>query len=759
MIITEQKEKLVEKINVDDADSRSMGIDEDSTALLMKFLSKNIYSDGVGSCIREYVSNAIDSTVNAGTNKNVIVKLESIDWNSHRFIVQDFGLGLDQDDVDNVISKYLKSTKRMDNKALGSFGLGMKSGLSVSSSFVFEGIKNGVKRVWMMYEDATENKIDKLSENPSTEPNGVKIIVDYNRSKYGEFEKKVKQQLVYFKNVDITIYGQPYPTNVLFENDMLVYSERSNMEMNISFSGVFYPIDWDKLGIEEVRLPFGVKIGLDEGVLPTINRETLMYSVETKELIVSKINQIKKFVLDEYNNSIPDEFDTLVQYYKFTKEDTEKITLNDFKIDISKFIIDLDEGEQECIKKPGLANCFYINPEYLVSGTLTFGNYITKMKRIWGKRWQYDESVQLRHFFEEGYSVHLISKNVTLSGYYKKFLQEQGRYFITKEKEYSLREYKRILDLNNHPKSVWRDVIKEFQFFQNQIISTLTIDYRNINESPEYFQFRETFKKERAYTSKKRVIENGEFAVDKLDISLRGVRSVVSKKEALSNIILTKSKKRTYIFTNDNKDIAKDIYSALKGRVNIYLVSNKHISKIEKNKKVMIFSSVETIETVKNLKDIKKMATAYLFDKILRKYNILSKAHDIDVLFQNSDIVSAYNRLHTYKEENDFAYNVFIESIVEEVEKTDAFDKLLWDDYLKIKEFVNNFSFLKYIKSDGFYSSDDKKELSRFINETLLFKKLKYPVRYENIEISLTERVPEVLEEIIDTEDDLDEAF
>lgn len=126
MIITEQRNNIVEKTNVNEEDSVSMGIDTDSTHLLMQFLSKNIYSDQIGSCVRETVSNAIDSHTKAGfPDKIIYVELKEKSYRNYQFIVKDEGLGLDQDDVDNVISKYLKSTKRSDKNAIGCIGIGL----------------------------------------------------------------------------------------------------------------------------------------------------------------------------------------------------------------------------------------------------------------------------------------------------------------------------------------------------------------------------------------------------------------------------------------------------------------------------------------------------------------------------------------------------------------------------------------------------------------------------------------------------------
>ena len=106
-------------------DSTKMSLDEDSVSFLMTMISK-FYADHIGSPIREVVSNAWDANRAAGTDKPIEVKLQmkNSQW---EFSVRDYGVGVDTDLVDNVISKYGKSTKRNDNKALGAFGLNLVS--------------------------------------------------------------------------------------------------------------------------------------------------------------------------------------------------------------------------------------------------------------------------------------------------------------------------------------------------------------------------------------------------------------------------------------------------------------------------------------------------------------------------------------------------------------------------------------------------------------------------------------------------------
>jgi sensor histidine kinase regulating citrate/malate metabolism len=120
MILEKQTENLV----LEDGEvqqSTDMMLDLDSATFLMQMLSK-FYSDGIGSLIRETASNALDSHRSVGTKDPIIVSLTQGKDGNYEFSVEDFGLGIGADTVENVIKKYGKSTKRKESNQLGAFG-------------------------------------------------------------------------------------------------------------------------------------------------------------------------------------------------------------------------------------------------------------------------------------------------------------------------------------------------------------------------------------------------------------------------------------------------------------------------------------------------------------------------------------------------------------------------------------------------------------------------------------------------------------
>ena len=121
MILEKQKEANILQSGLKN-ESIGMSLDLDSAQVLMQMLSKNLYSDSIGSAIRECASNALDSHRRAQVQSPIVVKFGTNDQYNYEFSVEDFGIGLDDNDVKNIISKYGKSTKRNSNVELGMMG-------------------------------------------------------------------------------------------------------------------------------------------------------------------------------------------------------------------------------------------------------------------------------------------------------------------------------------------------------------------------------------------------------------------------------------------------------------------------------------------------------------------------------------------------------------------------------------------------------------------------------------------------------------
>jgi len=326
MILEKQKEAIVLTEGENVEESIGMSLDLDSAQILMQMLSKNLYSDAIGSAIRETVSNSLDSHRRAGIDDPVLVRMGFNSNNDYEFSTEDFGVGLDDDDVRNIISKYGKSTKRSSNNELGMFGLGFKAPLAYSSSFYFVCRKNGVERKYMMYEGEDVNTIDLLYEIPTAERNGVKVIIPVRWGDRETFYHKINEQLAYFENVyfDVSVSGHIINNSFkIYRGEHFQYSELvKDQHLHICLDNVYYPIDFGKLGINPLEFPVGLRFGLEDGIYPTPNREAIRYTQEVKEKILFKLKLVADFFIDKYNNQLTEceSFLKVREHYNGIKE-------------------------------------------------------------------------------------------------------------------------------------------------------------------------------------------------------------------------------------------------------------------------------------------------------------------------------------------------------------------------------------------------------------------------------------------------------
>ena len=103
-------------------------LDASASQLIMDVLAK-LYDNPVEAAIREYVSNAYDANVEAGSTEPVHLHVPTED--EPYLEVSDTGNGLDYLGIVSVFANFGTSTKRDSNEFIGGFGIGSKSGLAI----------------------------------------------------------------------------------------------------------------------------------------------------------------------------------------------------------------------------------------------------------------------------------------------------------------------------------------------------------------------------------------------------------------------------------------------------------------------------------------------------------------------------------------------------------------------------------------------------------------------------------------------------
>lgn len=304
------KEAVVES-DIDFGDAVAMSISTDGMQHIMSLLT-NLYNDPELAVIREYYTNALDAMVEAGNPDPVQVFLPTRD--NPLFVVKDTGIGMSEEDIRNIYSKYGASTKRNTNDQVGAFGLGCKSALTIATQFTLTANKNGRRTTALISKtESGINSVKILPTKATDEPNGVTITIPVpNVSSFNE------KALKFFKFGDTTkvrVNGH-FPTSVIADSKMIDVADKDiklYAEVNknsygtrtftIIMGNVPYNVTYDKINESRRRIgstydfqygPASVYAYVGIGAVDlTPSREGLRYTDKTTAVLD---NLFKNFV-------------------------------------------------------------------------------------------------------------------------------------------------------------------------------------------------------------------------------------------------------------------------------------------------------------------------------------------------------------------------------------------------------------------------------------------------------------------------------
>lgn len=195
MIVTQNKANVVTQ-GVQGA--VSFGIKQEGLAHIFNVLRNQLYSDKILAVLREYSCNAVDAHTEAGHNRPIEVTLPS--RLSLELKIRDYGIGLSEQDIQEIYAFYGESTKRKSNSLIGQLGLGSKSAFAYGDNFVINSYLNGVKTTYNAYIDPSQiGQIAKLASASTNEANGVEIVIPVKPADCETFVQTARALFQYFK--------------------------------------------------------------------------------------------------------------------------------------------------------------------------------------------------------------------------------------------------------------------------------------------------------------------------------------------------------------------------------------------------------------------------------------------------------------------------------------------------------------------------------------------------------------------------------
>ena len=131
-----------ETLMVGDLTEKAFGIL--ANGKMFNILSSKIYTDKIAAPLRELACNAYDAHVAAG-KKNVPFDVFIPTYDNPTFYIEDFGVGMDAQEIEELYSTYGASTKTDSNKFVGCLGLGSKSPFAYTDNFTVVSRKNTIE--------------------------------------------------------------------------------------------------------------------------------------------------------------------------------------------------------------------------------------------------------------------------------------------------------------------------------------------------------------------------------------------------------------------------------------------------------------------------------------------------------------------------------------------------------------------------------------------------------------------------------------
>ena len=162
--------------NVEPLDSGSFEVDQSQISKLLNVLS-DVYNEPY-SPVREYVTNGLRTTQQAGTNKPVEVNFFRDNSDENESVtITDYGQGMNFDDMKKNFLWFGRSEldDLENSSSVAGLGIGAKAAFSLSPMYFVESTKDGVTTNMKIYKKGAVPQWDMMGQYESDEPNGTSV--------------------------------------------------------------------------------------------------------------------------------------------------------------------------------------------------------------------------------------------------------------------------------------------------------------------------------------------------------------------------------------------------------------------------------------------------------------------------------------------------------------------------------------------------------------------------------------------------------
>lgn len=299
------------------------------TGMIMRHMITTIYSDKIGTVVREIGSNARDAHREFGTPDRPI-RIKFPNKFEPTFEVRDWGCGISPDRMQNIFIKMGASTKRGDNTQTGGFGIGAKTPWCYTDTFTIRttAMENGqlVHREYAAVTDEEKYKLMEMGTPTVIDPNDPNIpeedrhtgttisliIKDYD---HRAFQEKVLYFMRYWKVRPELVGCNPIPSwpsaEYKFGDEAEGWQAGSDNRDNILLiDGIPYPLNNHALSLDygsdmSAVLDIGTLLSFGVGEIDlSLNREQVQYTEKTIPLITARLKKIHSALMKVVQDTV-----------------------------------------------------------------------------------------------------------------------------------------------------------------------------------------------------------------------------------------------------------------------------------------------------------------------------------------------------------------------------------------------------------------------------------------------------------------------
>lgn len=346
-----------------------------ATENIFQTLSTRLYTNPIRAIVRELLCNAIDATIEGKAEKKPVVHLPTA--LDPVFYVEDFGIGMTEDEIFNVYSQYGNSSKGDSNEVIGGLGLGSKSPFSRVQQFTVDSCKNGVKNMFMAFlNENGEPCISKVGSEPC-EQSGTKVTLSVQNEDINSYARNLEHVLHYaimlpeVRNLNGAFdWKDIEEERTKIQNTIVTFKNRGwrDSECHLIMGGVDYDLDLKQIFPENEKFLecfnryFDINLPVEIGAVAIqASREALNYSKNTVEflqnLIIVKTLEYLKEMAETTSSSVGEDFLTFYSKLEYIKDAFNTL-------DLSKDQEELLNGVYENVEK--LFEAFVANVEVMV---------------------------------------------------------------------------------------------------------------------------------------------------------------------------------------------------------------------------------------------------------------------------------------------------------------------------------------------------------------------------------------------------------